>query len=84
MNCPICNSIMHLSKKRDIEEKYCQQCNEFWPSKRSNKQTVQSSIFLNQLNNEGYNQRNHIYSRTNNHEFMDDKKRNKELLFLIE
>lgn len=83
MNCPICNSFMLLSKKHGIEEKYCPQCNEIWPSKRKNTKS-DPIISSSHHSNTGYNQHYHVYNKTNNHEFMDDKKRYKELLFLLE
>lgn len=84
MNCPICNNAMLLYKKNGIKSEYCPQCNEIWPSKSFNKITTRRAISIEDRYNKGYNPMNHIYSRTNNHVFMDDKKRNKVLLFYIE
>jgi Zn-finger nucleic acid-binding protein len=84
MNCPICDCIMILYKKQGIEEKYCPQCNEIWPSKRFDKKMAQKTFTSNQPIVLGYNPKNHIYNKTNNHDLMDDKKRNKDFLFANE
>lgn len=84
MNCPICNSIMTEYKKYGTEKEYCPQCNEIWPLKRSNKQVEQRlSSSINPFF-KGYNPKNHIYCKTNNHQFLDDRKRYKELLFSLD
>jgi Zn-finger nucleic acid-binding protein len=84
MKCPICNSKTLLSVKYGAKSVYCPECNEVWSTNQSHKNSENVLIFSNHTDYKGYNPKNHIYSRTNNHELMDDKKRNKELLFLIE
>jgi Zn-finger nucleic acid-binding protein len=79
MNCPICNSKTLLSVKHGTESVYCPECNEVWSTKRIYKSSIYKSVLSSHTNNGGYISDSHIYNKTNDHKFIDDSKRKKEL-----
>ena len=84
MNCPICTEKLMSNKKHGIESNYCPQCNEVWPTIYLIKKTIHKVFESSHKSNNFITSNGHIYSKTNDHRLIDDKKRLRELLYSLE